>query len=260
VADPIGKSTISSRPAWAKAISDLRLHLKLSQAGLGARIGFSAMTVSRWERGAQEPPSHGYIGLGNLTHGPTCWFFWERAGLRSEDVMRAVPRLQRTAGSIPLQNLEIVTAGSGPKRAEAKVNLVAIPLLKLVVASHGEKGDNVSVLSDAPVENMVAAPTDWCPHPSYTSCLRVRGNSMAPLIQDGFVVAADSFETDGSDLGGKIVIAWHRDFGLTISRLRRYDQTEVLQPENSQYEAVTLSAKHSWKIVAKVLWWIGRAR
>jgi SOS-response transcriptional repressor LexA len=170
--------------------------------------------------------------------------------------MRAVSRLQRTAGSIPLQNLEIVTAGSGPKRA--KVNLVAIPLLKLVVASYGEKGDNVSVLSDAPVENMVAAPTDWCPHPSYTSCLRVRGNSMAPLIQDGFVVAADSFETDGSDLGGKIVIAWHRDFGLTISRLRRYDHTEVLQPENTQYEAVTLSAKHSWKIVAKVLWWIGR--
>ncbi len=75
--------------------------------------------------------------------GPTCWFFWERAGLRSEDVMRAVPRLQRTAGSIPLQNLEIVTAGSGPKRAEAKVKLVAIPLLKLVAASHGEKGDNV---------------------------------------------------------------------------------------------------------------------
>ena len=72
--------------------------------------------------------------------GPTCWFFWERAGLRSEDVMCAVPRLQRTADSIPLQNLEIVTAGSGPKRAEANVKLVAIPLLKLVCGLPRRKG------------------------------------------------------------------------------------------------------------------------
>jgi hypothetical protein len=29
------------------------------------------MTISRWERGAQEPPSHGYIGLGNLSRDAT---------------------------------------------------------------------------------------------------------------------------------------------------------------------------------------------
>ena len=71
------KANDSPRPAWAKAIRDLRLRLKLSQSDLGGRIGFSAMTVSRWERGAQEPPSHGYIGLGNLARDATCWLFWE---------------------------------------------------------------------------------------------------------------------------------------------------------------------------------------
>lgn len=249
----------SGRPPWAKAVCALRLRLKLSQSGLGARIGFSAMTVSRWERGAQEPPSHAYIGLGNLSRDANCWYFWERAGLRSDDVLRVLPTRQRDTHTSALDNFEIVSAGSGPKKAQQKHELVAVPLLKLAAGSPGKAGDNLTLLSDAPVESMIAAPKDWCPNPSYTSCLRVRGNSMVPLIQDGFVVAVDSSEIDLSQLDGKIVIAWHKDVGLTISRFRRYDHTEVLQPENGEYEAITLSPKKTWKIVAKVLWWIGKA-
>jgi SOS-response transcriptional repressor LexA len=252
------KPTPSGRPPWAKAIRALRLRLGLSQAGLGARLGFSAMTVSRWERGAQEPPSHGYIGLGNLSRDAECWFFWERAGLRSEDVLRVLPTIQRSTSTSTLHNLEIVAAGSGRKRPKNRLQLVAIPLLK-VAAGSGKEGDNLPLLSDAPVESMIAAPSDWCPNPSYTSCLRVRGNSMLPLIQDGFVVAVDASETDLGKLDGKIVIAWHKDIGLTISRFRRFDHTEVLQPENIEYEAVTLGPKQTWKIVAKVLWWVGKA-
>jgi SOS-response transcriptional repressor LexA len=258
VMETLRKPTPPGRPPWAKAIRALRLRLQLSQAGLGARIGFSAMTVSRWERGAQEPPSHGYIGLGNLSRDAECWFFWERAGLRSEDVLRVLPTIQRSTSTSVLHNLEIVSAGSGRKRPKSRLQLVAIPLLK-VAAGSGRKGDNLPLLSDAPVESMIAAPSDWCPNPSYTSCLRVRGNSMLPLIQDGFVVAVDASETDLTRLDGKIVIAWHKDIGLTISRFRRFDRTEVLQPENIEYEAVTLGPKQTWKIVAKVLWWVGKA-
>ena len=253
------RSNDSPRPAWAKAIRDLRLRLKLSQSDLGSRIGFSAMTISRWERGALEPPSHGYIALGNLSRNATCWFFWERAGLRSEDVLRVLPIFKRVTHTSAPHNIEIVTAGSGAQRIEEKLQLVAIPLLKVAVAGYGERSDNLPLLTEAPVEDMIAAPKNWCPNPSFTSCLRVSGNSMAPLIQDGFVVAVDTSDTDVSKLHGKVVIAWHKDKGLTISRFRRYDRTDVLQPENNGYEAVTLSAGHSWKIVARVLWWIGKA-
>jgi hypothetical protein len=89
--------------------------------------------------------------------------------------------------------------------------------------------------------------------------MRVCGSSMAPLIQDGFVVAVDSSDTDVSKLHGKVVIAWHKDRGLTISRFRRYNHTAILQSENTAYEAVILSARSSWKIVARVLWRIGKA-
>jgi SOS-response transcriptional repressor LexA len=249
---------LPSMVPWARAIRGLRASLGLNQTEFGSLIGFSAMAVSRWERGAQEPPSHGYISLGNLAPQSTCWYFWERAGLRTENVLRVMPTLEKITHSSKLQNFEIVNAGSGPKKTTAKIKLVAVPLLGVAAASTRDQGDNLSLLS-APVESMIAAPKDWCPNPTYTSCLRVRGNSMSPLINDGYFVAVDSSQIDLKNLDGKIVIAWHKDVGLAIARFRRYDHTEVLVPENSAYGSVTINAKQPWKIIASVLWWLGKA-
>jgi SOS-response transcriptional repressor LexA len=115
------------------------------------------------------------------------------------------------------------------------------------------------LLQDAPVESMIAAPKDWCPHPATTSCLRVRGSSMSPLISDGHILVVDFAQNNIGELDGKVVIAWHKDKGLTVSRLKRYDHTFVLQSENASYESITLNSKQRWKIVAKVLWWIAKA-
>jgi SOS-response transcriptional repressor LexA len=250
----------SLKPEWAARILELRRQLQLNQTSFGQRLQSSAMAVSRWERGAQEPPSHSYIEIGNLAGAPGCWYFWGRAGLRGEDVMRVMPGMQRRLRRAHSQDFEIVRAGSGKQKPAEKAQLVTVPLLGIVAASHGESGDDTPFLDDAPVESMIAAPKEWCPHPSSTSCLRVKGHSMTPTIGDGYIVAADSSQTDRSKLDGKVVIAWNKDRGLTVSRFRRYDHTETLQSENSQYESITLGHKNdNWKIVAKVLWWIGRA-
>jgi hypothetical protein len=135
------------------------------------------MTVSRWERGAQEPPSHGYISLGNLSRDAGCWYFWERAGLRSEDVLRVLPTIQRSTNTSTLHNLDIVSIGNGRKRPKNKMRLVAIPLLKVAAGSIGTEGDRSPPLSDAPIDGMIAAPKDWCPNPAYTSycvCMEAR--------------------------------------------------------------------------------------
>jgi SOS-response transcriptional repressor LexA len=254
------KPPVPNRPEWAAKISELREQLQLNQTAFGQMLQSSAMGVSRWERGAQEPPSHSYIEIGNLAGDPRCWYFWGRAGLRSEDVMKVMPGMQKRLRRAHTHDFEIVSAGSGNKKLTEKLHLVAVPLLKTVAATHGEKGDDVPFLHDAPVESMIAAPKDWCPHPASTSCLRVRGQSMAPTIGDGYIIAVDSSQTDRSRLDGKIVIAWKKDKGLTVSRFRRYDHTETLQPENPRYESITLGHKSDkWKIVARVLWWIGRA-
>jgi len=216
------------------------------------------MGVSRWERGYLEPSAGSYIELGNLAGAPLCWYFWGRAGLRPEDLIRVVPQLGKQYSRPKVINLRIAHAGSGGKKLRT-TPLVAIPLLKAAVASHGGKGDSSPSLHNAPVETIIAAPIEWCPNPATTTCLRVRGNSMSPLINDGYILAVDSSQTEPSQLNDKIVIAWHKDLGLMVTRLQHYDHTEVLQPENKAYESIVLNAQHKWKILAKVLWWMGRA-
>ena len=81
----------------------------------------------------------------------------------------------------------------------------------------------------------------------------------APPLCDGYILVVDSSQTYVPELNGKIVIAWHKDMGLMVSRLQNYDHTEVLQPENAEYKPILLNNKHKWKILAKVLWWIGKA-
>ena len=80
---------------------------------------------------------------------------------------------------------------------------------------------------------------------------------MTPLICDGYILVVDSLQTDLSKLNSRVVIAWHKDMGLMVSRLQHYDHTDVLQPESREYESIVLNSKHKWKILAKVLWWIG---
>jgi len=98
-----------------------------------------------------------------------------------------------------------------------------------------------------------------CPNPAFTSCLRVKGNSISPAIQDGYVIAMDASQVERSKSYRKIVVAWHKDKGLIVSRLQRFDGTELLMPDSRDYEPVSLSAEVNWRILGKVLWWIGLA-
>jgi len=171
-----------------------------------------------------------------------------------------MPALRERLQKSTVADFEVVRAGGGGRRLRPeKLQLVAIPALKAVAAAHGETGGHPSSLLVGPIESMIATPRDWCPNPAATSCLRVRGSSMTPLTPDGCIVAVDSSQTDHIKLNGKIVIAWHKDQGLTLSRFKHYNHTEILEPENHGYKSVTLSAQQRWKILAKVLCWIGKA-
>jgi SOS-response transcriptional repressor LexA len=216
------------------------------------------MAVSRWESGSHAPPSHIYIELGTLAGDPDCWYFWARAGLRTEDLMRVLPKLISRINKRSHQGVQTARAGSGGKKTE-ETQVVAIPLLQIFAGTPGEMGDSSPSLHDVPVESMIAAPKEWCPNPATTSCLRVRGNSMSPLIKDGYIVVVDSSQKDRNALNGKLVIAWHKSIGLTVSEFRRYGDVEVLHPENREYKSLILDNKREWEILATVLWWIGKA-
>ena len=102
-------------PEWSSAIFSLRQRLGLSQSDFGSRMHYSAMAVSRWETGKQEPTSRCFIQLGNMAGQPECWLFWARAGLKSSDLRQMFPGTRAIARMTTSVDFEIVRAGSGVK-------------------------------------------------------------------------------------------------------------------------------------------------
>jgi transcriptional regulator with XRE-family HTH domain len=254
------KSKSKASSDGSRMILDLRRSLKLSQGELGASLGASAMAVSRWERGEAQPHAGAYIELGKLAGDPLCWSFWGKAGLNTGDVIRVLPKARGRFLSDRSTTLQVVHAGAGRKIPLAGDGFIAIPLLPVLAASPGERGDIVSDLDQLRPEAMLAAPEEWCPNPSSTVSLRVKGNSMSPLILDGYVIAIDTSNVLHDDLVGQIVVASHIEKGLLVSRLVRFDHTDILVSDHREYESVSLVTPSGWRILGKVLWWTGRAR
>jgi SOS-response transcriptional repressor LexA len=254
----MAKTRNEQRTDWANRVIALRRRLRQSQSEFGKQLNASAMAVSRWERGVQEPPADIYIQLGNITGDPECWYFWGRAGLHSEDLMKVLPSIRSRLRKDRLPDFEVVHAGAKIiGRAGKKKALIAIPVLPTVAATHGGKGDSALSLEQAHPEAMFAAPTEWCPNPASTTCLRVRGRSMMPLVHDGYIIVVDTSQTDRHKLYGELIVVAHKERGLILSRLQRFDGIEVLVPENREYDSIPIS-NPGWRVVAKVLWWIGR--
>jgi phage repressor protein C with HTH and peptisase S24 domain len=244
-------------PEWSRQILAFRRSLKLTQGELGKRLKTSAMAVSRWERGEAQPPADAYIRLGNIAEDPLCWISWGRAGLSTADVMRVLPTADRRLRRGRIAKVQIVHAGG--KRLKP-ASFVAVPLLPVCAATPGAEGDEVPDLDQLKPEAMWAAPKEWCPNPAATISLRVTGDSMSPLILNGYIIAVDTSETSRDGLIGRIVVAWNAgEKRLIVSRLMRFDHTEALVSDQRGHEPILLANGSAWRIVGRVLWWAGKA-
>jgi transcriptional regulator with XRE-family HTH domain len=248
-------------PEWVRKILQLRKRLGLNQSEFAARLNYSAMALSRWESGTHEPTAEAYVQMGNLADADESNWFWTRAGLKSADLSRMFPQGAGVLDKVNFPDFEIVVAGSGKKRLTPKIkaSLVALPVLAVHAGAHGERGDQVLDLDQAEVSEMIAAPALWCPNPAATSCLRVRGASMSPMIDDGDIVVVDCEQHDGKDLNGKIIVAWHKKTGLTLSRFLMMKGVQLLESENRDYRPISMGRDRNWRIIGKVLWWIRKS-
>jgi transcriptional regulator with XRE-family HTH domain len=247
-------------PEWSRQIETFRQSLKLTQSEFSNRLGVSSMSVSRWERGILKVPAEIYIKLGNLAGDPLCWSFWGHAGLHTEDVMRVLPAARDRLRENRIADVLVVHAGHVKKPPVTPSDFVAIPLLPVYAGTPGETGDKDVDLEQVRPETMLVAPGGWCSNPNSTICLRVRGNSMSPLILDGYIIAVDTFDVQHDALIGKIVLAWNAKNGLLVSRLIRFDHTDALVSDHREYESISLAPEAAWRIIGVVLWWTGKAR
>jgi phage repressor protein C with HTH and peptisase S24 domain len=173
--------------------------------------------------------------------------------------MRVLPTASRRLREGRIGTVQLVHAGTpSPLKAET---FVAIPILPVHAATPGENAEEVSDLDQLKPEALWAAPANWCPNPARTISLHVKGNSMSPLILDGYIIAVDTSDVPRDRLVGQIVVAWNsKDKRLLVSRLIRFDHVEALVSDQRGYESVSLADGSSWRIVGRVLWWAGKAR
>jgi transcriptional regulator with XRE-family HTH domain len=243
---------------WAGRIEKLRQELGMSQAALAKRLNVSAMAPSRWERGINQPPASVYIQLGKIAgKSPNRWYFWERAGIRKSDLQTILDAANGKSGRTGPQQIEVLSYGKKAKLGSNTKdrNLLAIPLYATTPAVGIPK---TTVIHREEALEFVVAPLGWCPHPEHTICLRLSGNTMAPILQQGSIFAVDEADKDPEKLVGKMVLATHEDCGLMVHWYQRYGHTSMLVPENKEHPP-TYIENDDWKIAGKVVWWLSKA-
>jgi transcriptional regulator with XRE-family HTH domain len=233
-----------ARPEWAVQIERLRERLHLNQAGLARLLNVSPMAVSRWERAVNEPEAAFYIHMGTLAGDPDCWYFWQRAGLPASDLKRAL-RKSKTA--------------KAAQTTVADLEHYAVPVVALT-AGTSLPGDSDPNVEQSPAVAKVMAPPEWSENLQSLRCLRVKGEGMAPAIADGSIVAVDLAQFNPAKLSNLAVLAWHKDFGLMVRRLKKVGAVDVLVSDADPTGANSLTLDHNWRILGRVTWWLSRPR
>ena len=243
------------RPEWARKIEELAEQLGVSHTGLAEKLSISPTLISGWIEGSSEPVVEDYIQLGNLAEPPSCWYFWDIAGLCRRDLRRVVPELDKHAQRQSLRVVNSEMLNMAPQN-----RMVAIPLYAAYAAADSGAQGGSPDLQHAEIEEAVPVSRSWCENPVHVKCLYVEGNAMAPVLEDGWIIAVDSSLNERSGLGNRIVLSRHKEKGLRVSWLKVFGSAEVLVPQDRSFPHVIISGDRKWEILGTVIWWIGKTK
>lgn len=249
-------------PDWPPKIKQLRRLLNLSQEQVARRLQVTKKTVAEWEQGRQPPSPERFLQLaqlapsGSLRH----WFIriaLARIGADPRFVLEALLPLgvpSQPSAPLPQAEFRILAPADWAERLRALERLdhyAPVPLLKEAPAP-------ARPLSHADIEGYALVHYAWCPNPDEFSCVRVRGDSMIPLLHDGAIVGVDLRQRDPAALHQRMVAAYY-EAGVTIKWLERHrDGRLFLVPENKNYPTLVLPRSPDNPILGMVSWYLNR--
>jgi SOS-response transcriptional repressor LexA len=212
------------RPEIGKRIRELRKRLNLTQEGLAAHCKVHQGMIARWESGELQVPGDALVIIGRLASEPDKWWWWQLIGLKEEDF--------------------------GSVRAEGRYALV--PLLKEAVAAGTGR-----IVTEKEIDSYLTFPKEWLPARNVTA-LKVKGDSMSPIIEDGYIVLVDTSQRDPGRLIGSMVAA-REDDAVTIKWLRKEGKFYQLVPQHTsvRHPVRILTPDQDFGIVGRVIKWIG---
>ncbi len=201
-------------------IREARRERGIDQVTLAARLDVASRTIQRWEKGEQVPDSNYLMRLAKITGVSPQWLL---TGKRDMYPTRA------EANVFPL--------ATGRYR---KVELIPLPLLSSVPG-----GAPSMIFHPDYVEKYITV--DDVRDPS-AFALEVKGNSMAPKIEDGDIIIVSPKQEARS---GDICVVRVNDED-TVKRVKIDDQFLHLVPLNPEYEPMVVRKKDvafMWRVV-----------
>jgi len=207
------KTTLGQR------IREARQAKGFDQARLAAKLDIATRTLQRWEKGEQEPDGSDIMRIAKATGVLPQWL------------------LTGDGGQYAVSGTNIIPLTSPKYR---KVNLVTLPLLSSVPGGvpslifHPDYVEKYVTVDDVRDEGAFA--------------LEVKGNSMAPRIEDGdIIVVSPRLEAKSGDIC--VVRVQDED---TVKRIKIEEQFLHLIPLNPEFEPWIVKKKDVtfiWKVV-----------
>jgi repressor LexA len=205
----------------AQRIRQARAKKEMDQAKLAAKLDVATRTVQRWEKGEQVPDSNYLMRLAKVTGVAPHWL------LTGNGEMYAPSHAESKILPLPTSRYK-------------RVDLISLPLLSSVPGGapslmfHPDYVEKYITVDDIKDANAFA--------------LEVKGNSMAPRIEDGdFIVVSPKLEARSGDIC--VVRVNDED---TVKRVKIEDQFIHLIPLNPEYEPMAVRRKDVsfvWRVV-----------
>jgi repressor LexA len=205
----------------AQRIRQARTQKEMDQAKLAAKLDVATRTVQRWEKGEQVPDSNYLVRIAKVTGVAPHWLLTGNGEIYATS--------QTESKIIPL-----------PTSRYKRVELVSLPLLSSVPGGapslmfHPDYVEKYITVDDIKDSNAFA--------------LEVKGNSMAPRIEDGdIIVVSPKLESRTGDIC--VVRVNDED---TVKRVKIEDQFIHLIPLNPEYEPMAVRRKDVsfvWRVV-----------
>lgn len=201
-----------------------RENKELDQATLAEKVGIVTRTLQRWEKGEQVPDGVALTRIAKATGVQPSWL------LTGDGEMYPVP-------SRP-ENLYVLPGG-GKRRAK----LVDLPLVSAVPA-----GKTATIFHPDYVDDYVTVDDIKDPQ---AFALKVKGNSMAPRIEDGdTVIVSPQQEVRSGD-----ICVIRVDGEDTLKKVKFEGNYIHLIPLNPEFDPITVKRKDVgfvWKVVKLV--------
>ncbi len=209
------------KSSLAIRIREARNQKDLDQASLAARIDVATRTVQRWEKGEQVPDSNFLLRIAKATGVSSHWL------LSGEGEIFAQSHLRSNVLSLPTNRYR-------------KVDLIPLPLLSSVpggapsLTFHPDYVERYITVDDIRDNSAFA--------------LEVKGNSMAPRIENGdIIVVSPKVEARSGD-----ICVVRVDDEDTVKRVKIEEQYVHLIPLNPEFEPMVIRKRDVtfvWRVV-----------